>query len=83
MPSCPRGVLPRAALHHGPAGRIAAVRPEPLEPAMLEHELCAWEMLDPGYGMNVKTAGLYEHVYLQGQKKRKAKVSKALFREEP
>lgn len=32
--------------------------------------------------MNVKTAGLYEHVYLQGQKKRKAEVSKALFGEE-
>lgn len=32
--------------------------------------------------MNDKTAGLYEHVYLQGQKKRKAKISKALFEEE-
>lgn len=28
---------------------------------------------------NDKTAGLYEHVYLQGQKKRKAKISKVLF----
>ena len=31
---------------------------------------------------NDKTAGLYEHVYLQGQKKRKAKISKVLFGEE-
>lgn len=31
---------------------------------------------------NDETAGLYEHVYLQGQKKREAKISKVLFRGE-
>jgi len=48
VPSCPNGMLPRAALHHGPAGRTAAVSTEPLEPVMLQHGLCIREMLDPG-----------------------------------